>query len=313
MHIIPGSSPRIRIAVAICTFKRNEALQLLLSKLTACAERIHNRAAVGVVVVDDTPDGLAESVTQNFAETFELGLVYTISGRQNISLARNLALEEALRISDWIAMTDDDCEPDPDWLKEFLDVQERTGAEAVTGALRRRAPEHAPSWLTEQPFMDVGIHTVGDGEPASTAATNCSMISAQWLSDHPEIRFDPALGTLGGEDTVFYRSARERGLKIHFSSRGFVYENQPSARLTYRYQLKRFLWEGNSSYVTCVRQGVPPWRMFVHGGASLARAGRRPLVRLIKGQSPQWRFALAQGVHALGTMIGSAGVKIAHH
>jgi len=308
-----NSDGRVKIAVAICTYKRNEPLRLLLNGLVQCADRIRQRAALGVVIVDDTAEGLARAVAGEFADTFELGLTYRIAGHQNISIARNAALEEALRFADWIAMTDDDCEADPDWLKEFLAVQQRTEADAVTGALRRRAPEGSPAWLTEQPFMDMGISRAEDGSACSMAATNCSMIRAEWLRSHPEVRFDPDLGVLGGEDMVFYRQAHALGLRIHYSSAGFVYENQPADRLTLRYQIARSFWEGNSSYVTCVRDGGQSWRMFLHGAACSVRAVGRPLKRLYRRQSPQFRYCLADVANGVGKMIGIFGVRVSHH
>jgi succinoglycan biosynthesis protein ExoM len=304
---------RTRVVVAICTYKRNEPLELLLDGLLACRDSIRDRAALGVVIVDDTPEGLARPIVDKFADDFELGLSYGISGRQNISLARNQAITRALELADWIAMTDDDCEPHPDWLKEFLQVQDRTGADAVTGTLRRRAPDGSPSWLTTQPFMEIGISRSEDGAAASTAATNCSMIRAEWLRDHPEVRFDPNLGVLGGEDMVFYRTARERGLRIHYSVHGYVYENLLPARLTYQYQLQRFFWEGNSSYITCVRQGVPAWRMLGQGGLDMVRSLARPLGRIIRGKQPQWRYCLAEVARSLGKMGGIVGLRVRHH
>ncbi len=304
---------RARIALAVCTYQRNEALQRLLHGAIACADRVRQRAAVGVVIVDDTKNGEARAVVDEFADKFELGLEYRISGHQNISLARNIALETAMDMADWIAMTDDDCEPDPQWLSAFLDVQSQTGADAITGALRRRAPPGTQAWLLEQPFLELGISHTEDGAPASTAATNCSMICSRWLRQHPHIRFDPRLGVLGGEDMVFYRTARAEGLNIRFSSRGFVYENQPKSRLTYRYQLFRFFWEGNSSYVTCIANGVAPWRMFIHGAATIARGAKRPFTRLIRGQKPQWRYSLAEIVNGAGKIAGFFGLRVRHH
>ena len=89
--------------------------------------------------------------------------------------------------------------------------------------------------------MNVGISQAFDGAPASTAATNCSMVRAQWLRDHPQLRFDPNLGLIGKEDMALYRTAPEQGLSIHFSSNGFVYENQRASCLTFRYEVYRFL------------------------------------------------------------------------
>ena len=65
---------RTAIAVAICTYKRNELLTRLLEALLVCAEQVRDRAAVGVALVDDTPDGQARVVADAFADRFELGL-----------------------------------------------------------------------------------------------------------------------------------------------------------------------------------------------------------------------------------------------
>jgi glycosyltransferase involved in cell wall biosynthesis len=303
---------RTTIAVAICTYRRNDLLTRLLDALTVCAERVRSRAAIGVVLVDDTKAGLARPVAEAFADRFELGLQYRISGKQNISLARNLAVETAMEIGDWVAMTDDDCEPPPRWLEALLDLQRRTGADAVTGRMVRRVPDGSPRWITEQPFLKLGVEERSDEAPMESAATFNSMLSSQWLKTHPNIRFDPAMGVIGGEDMVFFRAARAAGLAIRFSERGFVYENEPAERTTFGYQLYVYFWHGNSAALSCIESGMKPWRMFVHGGASFARAVAPPVTRLLRGEKPQLRFALAQVLHAVGKLLGTLGVKIDH-
>lgn len=303
---------RKRIAVAICTYRRNEPLAVLLRALIVCAERIEERGAVGVVIIDDTADGQARAVVEDFAHQFELGLAYRISGRQNISIARNLALETALDIGDWIAITDDDCEPPPQWIEAFLDLQEQTDADAVTGRMERRVPPGSPRWITEQPFLELGLEQQADGAVVEAAATHNSMISGKWLRKHSQIRFDPQFGVIGGEDMVFYRAARAAGLRIRYSQKGFVYENEPASRATFRYQLYAYLWQGNSSYHTYAETGQPRWRLLVHGTASLGRAVLRPLLRMTRGQRPQWRYCLALVCDALGKLLGPLGVRIEH-
>lgn len=303
---------RKTVAVAVCTYKRNEPLTVLLHALVTCAERVRDRAAVGVAIVDDTADGQAQTVAENFAAKFELGLEYRISGKQNISVARNLAVETALEIGEWIAMTDDDCEPPPQWLEALLDVQERTGADAVTGRMVRRAPENAPRWITDQPFFELGVEERADGSEMSVGATFNSLISSGWLKSHPHIRFDPNMGVVGGEDMVFFRAAHAAGLRICFSEVGFVYENESIERATFGYQLYVYLWHGNSAALACLEGGMKRSRVFVHGTASLVRAAARPVTRLLHGQKPQLRFCLAQILHALGKQLGAVGVRIDH-
>jgi succinoglycan biosynthesis protein ExoM len=303
---------RKTIAVAVCTYKRNEPLTVLLHALLACAERVSKRAAVGVAIVDDTYNGQARSIAEHFADRFELGVEYRISGKQNISIARNLAVETALDIGEWVAMTDDDCEPPPQWLEALLDLQERTEADVVTGRMLRRAPENAPGWITDQPFFELGVEERADGSEMSVAATFNSLMSSNWLKSHPAIRFDPSMGVVGGEDMVFFRAAHAAGLKIRFSELGFVYENESIERATFGYQLYVYFWHGNSAALACVEDGMKRWRVFVHGTASLARAGVRPVRRLLRGQKPQLRFCLAEILHAFGKQLGALGVRIDH-
>jgi glycosyltransferase involved in cell wall biosynthesis len=307
-----SASGRPTIAVAVCTYNRNEPLLTLLEALVTCAGRLGERAAVGVVVVDDSADGRARNVVERFRGRFELGIEYRISGRQNISLARNLAIETACELADWTVMTDDDCEPVPEWLEALLDMQERTGADAVTGPLVRRVPPGSPRWLTDEPFLELGVEHPGDGAAVTSAATFNSMISSQWLKEHPAIRFQPSLGVISGEDVVFYRSAHAAGLRIRHSEQAFVYENEPPSRATLAYQLRLYLWHGNSSYVTSIRTGIRPGRMVLHGANSMRKALARPIIRAFHGQPPQLRYCLASVLHAAGKMIGPLGIRVDH-
>lgn len=306
------ASDRTSVAVAICTYKRNDDLAILLRGLIACAERVKERAAIGVAVVDDTAEGGARGVAEAFADKFELGLRYCISGQQNISLARNLAIGAAMDMADWTAMTDDDCEPPAEWIEALLDVQARTGADAVTGRMIRRAPPGSPKWLDEEPFFDLGVEETADGGEVAAGATFNSMIRSAWLKDHPEIRFDPAFGVIGGEDMVFFRAARAAGLRIRYAADAFVYENESAARATLGYQLYIHYWHGNSAYHSMVESGAPRWRMAIHGVASLGRAAVRPAARLVRGRSPQLRYGLASVLHAAGKLAGLAGVRVKH-
>jgi glycosyltransferase involved in cell wall biosynthesis len=298
--------------VAICTYNRNEALTACLDALLISASRLGERGGVGVVVVDDSTDGKASKVIERFKGRFERGVEYRFSGRQNISLARNLAIETASELADWVAMTDDDCEPAPEWLEGLVEAQQRTGADAVTGPMIRRVPPGSPTWLTDQPFLELGLAPPVDDTELTEASTFNSMISSRWLKEHPAIRFEPALGVIGGEDMVFYRSAHYAGLRIRYSKRASVYENEPASRATLAYQLRLFFWHGNSSYITSVRAGTRPSRMFLNGVNSMRKALWRPIARVSRGQRPQLLYCLASVLHATGKLIGPFGVKIDH-
>jgi succinoglycan biosynthesis protein ExoM len=307
-----ATSARLTIAVAVCTYNRNEALVNLLEALLTSVTHIAGQAAVGVVIVDDSREGRAHAVAEQYTGRFELGTIYRISGRQNISLARNMAIETAMDMADWTVMIDDDCEPAKEWLEALLEVQQQTGADAVTGPMIRRVPSGAPRWLTDEPFLELGLERPPDGAELTFGSTFNSMICSEWLKRHSDIRFQPELGVIGGEDMVFYRAARAAGLRIHYSQRACVYENEPLSRANLAYQLRLFYWHGNSSYVTSVRSGVRPARMLLHGAGSLVRAILRPIVRICHGQRPQLRYCLASVLHAIGKIIGPLGIRVSH-
>jgi succinoglycan biosynthesis protein ExoM len=306
---------RTSVAVAICTHYRNGPLETLLRAVVESAERIADRAAVGVVVVDDTQEGCARDVARRFEGRFELGVHYAVSGLGNISVARNKAIDAAAGIAEWVAMTDDDCEPEPGWLDALLEVQQATGAEAVAGRYRRRVPPGAPSWLTDEPFLDVAlIWGCEDGAPLDMAGTNNSLLSSRWWREHPEIRFASRLGVAGGEDVVFYRTAHAAGLRIRAAPRAVVWEEQPPARTSLRYQLWHFFWLGNSSFVTRkeTRQ-ASALRMLLQGGNQVRRGLVRPALRLARGRSPQLRYSLATILNGVGQVAGVLGVRVSHH
>lgn len=302
------------VVVAVCTYRRNEQLRRLLEGVVESAGVAADRSRTGIVVVDDSPERGAESVVRDFADRLPLGVHYRVSGHQNISLARNVGLETALEMGDWLAMTDDDCVPHPRWLREFLDTQARTGAGAVSGRLVRRAPIGAPDWFADQRFLQQGLGTFDQDADLSMGSTHNSMLSTAWLRAHAEVRFDPELGRLGGEDMLFFRTAHAKGLRIVYAKDAVVYEDQEADRLRFRFLLRNSLWLGNSTFVTCVSAGqASPPRMAVHGLGTTGRALVHPLVHLVRGQRPEFRYNLVRLANGLGTLLGAIGVRISHH
>lgn len=310
--MIPLSHPQTKVLLSVCTYRRNDGLGKLLESFLANERSLPAGTSLGAVVVDDSPDQQAEPVAREFADRFPLGVAYVAAGTQNISRARNMGLDAASPLADWVVMTDDDCEVAPDWVARLLAMQESTGADVVTGPLKCVTPPDAPPWITAQPFLEFDYPAHGD--PAPIAATHNALISARWIRAHPEIRFLDRLGTTGGEDAVFYRHARNAGMQIVFAADAVVEELTPIERTTYRYQLWRFYWHGNSSYATAILGGLAtPNRMFLAGGNAVRRAIIRPFARLRHREPPEWRFALASLLHGLGTMVGRFGVRVRHH
>lgn len=308
----PGA--RQRIVVAVCTHRRNQPLRRLLGAIERNAADLGNRADVGVVVVDDNPDGAAASVCDEFDSVFASGLHYRTSGHGNISIARNLALETALPLADWVAMTDDDCEPVDHWLSSYVAEQATFGTDAVTGPCYLTAGPDAPAWLTDQPFFDDAQLRYEDGASMHLAATNNSFFRSSFFAERPKLRFEPSLGVLGGEDMVFFRTAVDAGLTISFSNQAVVRGHESPDRWTFRHQVRSRFWIGNTEWVTNRFMGEasrPWWVLRSIKAAALACA--RPVRRLIRREPPQFRYAVASFVRALGMLAGALGRRVGHH
>jgi succinoglycan biosynthesis protein ExoM len=310
-----GEQQRLRIAVVVCTYKRNDPLRTLLRSVRVAAAAVNERAAVGVVIVDDNPDGAAKDVAAESADWFELGLEYRTSGQGNISLGRNIAVTTGAEMAEWVAMTDDDCEVAEGWLAAFLDAQQAKDADVVCGPLLLRAAPGSPSWITEQPFFEDAQFRHPDLAPMGEAATNNSMLRAALWNDNPDVRFLPELGVLGGEDMVFYRSFHRRaGAEIRFAADAIVYGNEPLDRMTFGYQMKSRFWLGNTEYVTNTTLGdASPGRLVVRAARRFAEAIARPIFRLAHGEPPQFRYAAACAARAAGLAAGPFGMKMRHH
>lgn len=301
-----------KVIVAICTYKRNEPLRTLLSAIIKVAATSCERAEVGVVVVDDNPDQRARAVVDDFQKVFALGIHYLTSGKGNISIARNIAIDAASERADWVAMVDDDCEPEPAWLCAYLDILEATGADCATGPMNLRVPAGSPTWLHRQPFFDDVRLDFANEAPMNLAATNNSIIRAAFLRSHPDIRFAPELGKLGGEDMVFYRAAHSAGLRINFAKMAGVWGNEPSDRATLRHQIMYRFWLGNSTFVTNNYFGESKARLFLRGGKMFAQALLRPVKRMLQLSSPQWRYCVASSARGIGLMTGALGFRKDH-
>ena len=184
------------IAVAICTYNRNAALTTLLESLLRSSAFLGQRGAVGVVVVDDSADGKAHSVVERFTGRFELGIEYRFSGRQNISVARNLAIGTASDRPDWIAMIHDDCEPVLGWQRHITanSAENRRGRGSWNNGAS--VPPGSPKWLTDKPFLELGLARLNEGAELSAVSTSNSMISSSWLKNHRKFAFSRHLKQL---------------------------------------------------------------------------------------------------------------------
>jgi len=286
----------------------------MIKSLNVAARRIQPTVEVAVIIVDDNPDGRAKEVIEGIDHQFLRGIHYVFSGAQNISKARNLGIDKALELGDWVAMADDDQTVVEDWFKALIAIQEKFDADCVTGPVFLRYEKGSASWLTDEPFETILEATVKpDGAEVDVCSTGNSMIRGSFLIEHPDIRFRDDLGKVGGEDMVFYRAAIGAGLEARFSTDAICYGEQPASRESLKYQLKTSYWMGNTEYLTNVESGsANKSKMFLRASKRSLKYLLRPFKRMFKQKNPQFRFAIAGIAQTMGIFVGVLGKKVDH-
>jgi len=303
-----------RVVVCVTTHQRNDALRRLLVSLVSVAECAAGSAEVGVVVVDDNPDGRAEAVVREFAGRYPLDVHYRFTGAENISIGRNAALEAGMEVGDWILMTDDDCEPPADWVIQMLGAQERFGADLVTGPRSYRSAEAAPSWYSATRYHEDSEIRYPDGSVPDHGCTANVLISSDFLRAHPDVRFQDALGRLGGEDMVFFHAAEGAGANHRFSVSAITYEYVPLERTRLRSLLRTSFWYGNNEAV--INERTHEWsrlRLLLRGGRRAIEPQMELVAAALRRSGADWRGSLYDSMRGLGLVVGAFGVRINHH
>jgi succinoglycan biosynthesis protein ExoM len=169
-----------------------------ISKLT-----LLEGAGLSIIVVDNEPEPNNRAIVEEF------GAVYVHEPRRGIANARNAAVEAALDAgADFIAFTDDDCEPTRNWLCDMLDTQQQHDADIVRGRTVYRYPDPLPGWILK-PTQKLARREVRPVPPLAVG-TNNVLFSARLVREMG-LRFDPRFNLTGGADSDFFTRAWERG------------------------------------------------------------------------------------------------------
>jgi succinoglycan biosynthesis protein ExoM len=224
----------VSIDICICTFRRPHLAETLRSlgalDLTGIAAR--------VIVADNDHWPSAQSLVEGIAARLPFPVLYLHSPASNISIARNACLDAAT--ADFIAFIDDDELSAPDWLQKLLAAA--PDADVVLGPVRAVYAPAAPKWLAHGDFHSTApVYVHGRIE---TGYTCNALIRRSPLIDG--LRFDPALGRTGGEDTTFFYRLHDRGAVITAAPEALVYEPVPPERERLRWLFRRRLRAGHT-------------------------------------------------------------------
>jgi len=216
-----------RVAIGVCTAHRPQMLRCCLAALAS--QVIPESIELTIVVADNEPEPNNQQPVAEFATSCSFPVHYVHEPRRGISRARNAVLDACGNHYDWIAFTDDDCVPAPDWIGALLEAAARHGADVVYGRREWTPPTPAPFW-----FVKEGPTGRTEGQRLQVAATH----NVLFAGDLAALRFDERLAH--GEDSdFFHRASQCFGARIVYSAAPVVHETVPAHRATMRYQLMR--------------------------------------------------------------------------
>jgi glycosyltransferase involved in cell wall biosynthesis len=226
--------------VCVCTYKRPEQIERLLARLAT--QETENLFDYSVVVVDNDLTESGRGVVEAFAREASIHVSYHVQPEQNISLARNVAIDRST--GDFIALIDDDEFPGPSWLLRLYHALHEYEADIVLGPVRPFFESEPPRWIVkgkicERPSFPTGTRI---GNPKYTRTGNVLLrreILSQELGP-----FNPDFGRTGGEDVDFFKRMLGKGRVIAWCDEAAVHESVPEVRLKRSYFLKRALLRG---------------------------------------------------------------------
>jgi len=223
------------VAVCICTFQRPSLYDTLAS-----LSRQRGAPAFKVIVADNDEQPSAAPIVARAKAGLALDVQYLHAPARNISIARNACLDAAT--SDLIAFIDDDELAPSFWLSKLAAGLAEQEVDIVFGPVHAIYPADAPGWAFAGDFHSFRPAFRANGLIDTGYSSNV-LFRRAIVGD---LRFDPALGRSGGEDTQFFAALYARGAKLGFAPGANVNEPALPARLTTRWLLARAFRSGQS-------------------------------------------------------------------
>jgi len=229
-----------KIDVCIATFKRPSMLSALLASLI---QQKIDGISMRIVVIDNDRDRSAYPAVQRFCDADSRGLVdevvYDVEPQQNIAIARNRALSHVK--AEYFAFIDDDETVSTTWLRSLLNTLILHRADLAFGPVHSALPPDAPEWAMtcfhkKQRQTGTVLQSGGAG----------NVLIKRCVIEHPSVRFNPAFGLTGGEDTEFFYRLFLSGRRLVWCEEAWASEPVSDTRLTLQWIRRRGFRSGQT-------------------------------------------------------------------
>ena len=228
------------ISVCILTYKRPTMLNRCLESMQA---QNTSEFILSITVVDNDVSESARETVRKWRRRSSIELRYYVEPEQNISLARNKAIEASS--GDLIAFIDDDEFAESTWLRNLYSILVSSRADGVLGPVIPHFDYQPPRWVIKSRLLERPSFVTGTVLRASDTRTGNLLFDRKILEG--EINpFDPIFGKIGGEDSDFFIRMIGEGRKFVWCDEARVFETVPPERFQRTYFIKRALLRGVS-------------------------------------------------------------------
>jgi succinoglycan biosynthesis protein ExoM len=291
------------ISVCICTYKRPELLQRLLSKLEE--QKTEGLFDYSAIVVDNDKSESARQTVESYGQKSKTPVYYYVQPEQNIALARNKAVENAK--GDFVAFIDDDEYPNEDWLLNLYKIFYEYSADGVLGPVKPSFETEPPPWiikgkLCERESLPTGT-IIRNGKYTRTGNV---LLSRTIFVDEDNL-FDPVFGRTGGEDGDFFRRMIKKGKIFVWCNEGCVNETVPPERFKRLYFLRQASLQG-SAFADSYKMSFLSFDVFKSAGAFVLYTPILPVLLLFR----HYLFMkyLIKDCYHLSKVLAVCGLKI---
>jgi succinoglycan biosynthesis protein ExoM len=285
------------VDVCVCTYRRPAVAQLLAS---LAKQDLPEGWRIRVIVADNDDTPSARDIVQSAFAEHQLEGTYLHAPARNISLARNACLDAAT--ADFAAFIDDDEIARPDWLANLINRLKASGAGVVFGRVAAVYEPDAPAWAvngdmhsTEAFFRDGKIE----------GGYTCNVLFRRGAVG--DLRFDPAFGRSGGEDTIFFGALARNGVFMAYAWNAVVEEPVPAHRVNLNWLTRRSFRSGQSFSVVLRANGRNRAVVLVKSVLKIGFCAVAGVATI--WSAVMWRRALVRGALHAGVLSGILGKK----
>ncbi len=231
------TNERNHISICVLTYKRPDLLRRLLGDLAT--QETGGSFTYSIVVADNDRQRSAEALVADFATNTTIPVTYCVEPQQNITQARNTAIEYSN--GEFIAFIDDDEFPTKDWLLTLYKACNEYDVDGVLGPVKESFDENPPRWVVEGKFYERTTYPTGTTLDWRDGRTGNVLLRKRVFTPG-ELPFRTEFHR--GGDTDFFRRMTERGHSFIWCNEAVAYEVIPPIRWSRAFMLKRALLRG---------------------------------------------------------------------